>query len=311
MSATNLELTGVYAAVLTPQHADLSPDHDRLAAHSRWLLANGCDGLGILGTTGEANSFSVAERVEILDKLAENGVPTQGMMPGTGCSAIPDTVEITKKALEIGAGSVLMLPPFYYKNPSDDGLYAHFARVMDAVGDNRLKTYLYHFPQMSAVPFSHDLIARFLKDFPGAFCGIKDSSGDFENMKTMAENFGKDGFDVFAGTERYLLDTLKAGGVGTITATGNATSALCGAVYAAWKAGSPDAEGLQEQLTAQRLALQNYPAAPALKDLLARESGKTSWGNVRAPFLPLPADKAAQLAADLAKVNFQLPALAA
>lgn len=304
-------ITGVMAAGLTAFNDDLSIDMAGTLAHSRWLLANGCDGVLLFGTTGEANSLSLAERLDFLDALGTSDLPMDRMMIGTGCCALPDTVELTKKTLEIGIESALMLPPFYYKNPSDDGLYAHFARVMDAVGDNRLKTYLYHFPQMSAVPFSHDLIARFLKDFPGAFCGIKDSSGDFENMKTMAENFGKDGFDVFAGTERYLLDTLKAGGVGTITATGNATSALCGAVYAAWKAGSPDAEGLQEQLTAQRLALQNYPAAPALKDLLARESGKTSWGNVRAPFLPLPADKAAQLAADLAKVNFQLPALAA
>ena len=304
-------ITGVMAAGLTAFNDDLSIDMAGTLAHSRWLLANGCDGVLLFGTTGEANSLSLAERLDFLDALGTSDLPMDRMMIGTGCCALPDTVELTKKTLEIGIESALMLPPFYYKNPSDDGLYAHFARVMDAVGDNRLKTYLYHFPQMSAVPFSHDLIARFLKDFPGAFCGIKDSSGDFENMKTMAENFGKDGFDVFAGTERYLLDTLKAGGVGTITATGNATSAWCGAVYAAWKAGSPDAEGLQEQLTAQRLALQNYPAAPALKDLLARESGKTSWGNVRAPFLPLPADKAAQLAADLAKVNFQLPALAA
>ncbi|NQW10043.1 MAG: dihydrodipicolinate synthase family protein [Alphaproteobacteria bacterium] len=304
-------ITGVMAAGLTAFNDDLSIDVAGTLAHSRWLLANGCDGVLLFGTTGEGNSLSLRERLDFLDALGATDLPMDRMMIGTGCCALPDTVELTKKTLAIGIDSALMLPPFYYKNPSDDGLYAYFARVVEAVGDSRLKTYLYHFPQMSAVPFSHDLIARFLKDFPGAFCGIKDSSGDFENMKTMAKTFGSDGFDVFAGTERYLLDTLKAGGVGTITATGNVTSAMCGAVYAAWKAGSPDAEGLQEQLTAQRLALQNYPAAAALKQLLARESGKASWRNVRAPFLPLPADKATQLAADLTKVNFQLPALAA
>lgn len=302
-------IKGVMAAGLTAFNDDLSIDVQGTLDHSKWLLANGCDGVLLFGTTGEANSLSLKERLDFLDVLGESGLPMDRMMIGTGCCSLPETVELTKKTLEIGIESALMLPPFYYKNPSDDGLFAHFARVIEAVGDDRMKVYLYHFPQMSAVPFSHDLIGRFLKEFPGVFCGIKDSSGDFANMKAMAETF--EGFDVFAGTERYLLDTLKAGGVGTITATGNCTSSLCGAVYAAWKAGAPDAEGLQEQLTAQRLALQNYPAAAGLKELLARESGKASWRNVRAPFLPLPKEKADALAADMAKVNWQLPALAA
>ncbi|SDG30643.1 MULTISPECIES: dihydrodipicolinate synthase family protein [Thalassobaculum] len=302
-------IKGVMAAGLTAFNDDLSIDVQGTLDHSKWLLANGCDGVLLFGTTGEANSLSLKERLDFLDVLGESGLPMDRMMIGTGCCSLPETVELTKKTLEIGIESALMLPPFYYKNPSDDGLFAHFARVVEAVGDDRMKIYLYHFPQMSAVPFSHDLIGRFLKEFPGVFCGIKDSSGDFANMKAMAEAF--DGFDVFAGTERYLLDTLKAGGVGTITATGNCTSSLCGAVYAAWKAGAPDMEGLQEQLTAQRLALQNYPAAAGLKELLARESGKASWRNVRAPFLPLPKEKADALAADMAKVNWQLPAMAA
>ncbi|MDF1792956.1 MAG: dihydrodipicolinate synthase family protein [Thalassobaculaceae bacterium] len=302
-------IKGVMAAGLTAFNDDLTIDVQGTLDHSKWLLANGCDGVLLFGTTGEANSLSMKERLDFLDVLGGSGLPMDKMMIGTGCCALPDTIELTKKTLEIGIESALMLPPFYYKNPSDDGLYATFARAIEGVNDSRLKVYLYHFPQMSAVPFSHDLIGRFLKDFPGVFCGIKDSSGDFENMKAMAETF--DGFDVFAGTERYLLDTLKVGGVGTITATGNCTSAMCGAVYAAWKAGAPDAEGLQEQLTAQRLALQNYPAAAGLKELLARESGKSSWRNVRPPFLPLAKEKADALATDMAKVNWQLPAMAA
>lgn len=302
-------IKGVMAAGLTAFNDDLSIDVQGTIAHSRWLLANGCDGVLLFGTTGEANSLSLKERLDFLDVLGASDLPMDRMMIGTGCCALPDTVDLTKKTLEIGIESALMLPPFYYKNPTDNGLYTHFARVLEQVADPKLKVYLYHFPQMSAVPFSHELIGRFLKDFPGVFCGVKDSSGDFENMKAMAAAFP--GFDVFAGTERYLLDTLKAGGVGTITATGNCTSAMCGAVYAAWKAGSPEAERLQDELTAQRLALQAYPAAAALKELLARESGKAGWRNVRAPFLPLPAERADQLVADMAKVDFQLPALAA
>lgn len=302
-------IKGVMAAGLTAFNDDLSIDVQGTLDHTKWLLANGCDGVLLFGTTGEANSLSLKERLDFLDVLGGSGLPMDRMMIGTGCCALPDTVDLTKKTLEIGIESALMLPPFYYKNPSDEGLYTHFSRVVEAVGDSRLKVYLYHFPQMSAVPFTHDLIGRLLADFPGTFCGVKDSSGDFENMKAMAESF--DGFDVFAGTERYLLDVLKVGGVGTITATGNCTSAMCGAVYDAWKAGSSEVEALQEQLTAQRLALQNYPAAAGLKELLCRESGKAAWRNIRAPFLPLAQDKGDQLVADMAKVNFQLPAMAA
>jgi len=302
-------IKGVMAAGLTAFNDDLSIDVQGTIAHTEWLLAQGCDGVLIFGTTGEANSLSLGERMAFLDALGASGLPKDRLMIGTGCCSVADSVDLTRKTLEIGVESALMLPPFYYKNPSDDGLYAHFARVLEKVAAPQLKLYLYHFPQMSAVPFSHELIGRFLADFPGVFCGIKDSSGDFENMKAMAAKFP--GFDVFAGTERYLLDMLKAGGVGTITATGNCTSAMCGAVYAAWKAGAPDAERLQEELTAQRLALQAYPAAAALKELLARESGKASWRNVRAPFLPLAPERAEQLVADMKKVDFRLPALAA
>ncbi len=302
-------IKGVMAAGLTAFNDDLSIDVAGTIAHTRWLLANGCDGVLLFGTTGEANSLSLRERLDFLDALGASGLPMRRLMIGTGCCAVPDTVELTRKTLEIGIESALMLPPFYYKSPSDNGLHAYFARVVETVADPRLKVYLYHFPQMSAVPFGHELIGRFLNDFPGVFCGIKDSSGDFENMKAMAAAFP--GFDVFAGTERYLLDALRAGGAGTITATGNCTAETCGAVYAAWRAGSPEADRLQEELTAQRLALQAYPAAAGLKELLARESGKAAWRNVRPPFLTLPPERADQLVADMRKVHFRLPAMAA
>lgn len=305
----NPRIKGVMAAGLTAFNNDLSIDASLTMDHTRWLLDKGCDGVLIFGTTGEANSLSVKERLEFLDKLGASNLPKNRLMIGTGCCSLPDTVELTRKTLDIGIDAALMLPPFYYKNPTDDGLFAHFSRAIEALADPRLQLYLYHFPQMSAVPFSHDLIARLMKAFPGTICGIKDSSGDFENMKAMAEKFP--GFDVFAGTERYLLDVLKVGGVGTITATGNVTVASCAKVYAAWKAGSADAAALQEKLTRERLTLQNFPAAAALKELLARESGRASWRNVRAPFLPLSAERAEKLVAELSAVEFALPALAA
>ncbi|MEQ9556977.1 MAG: dihydrodipicolinate synthase family protein [Rhodospirillales bacterium] len=289
MSASNLELTGVYAAVLTPQLADLSPDHARLAAHAKWLLANGCDGLGILGTTGEANSFSVAERLEILDKLAENGVPTQGMMPGTGCCAIPDTVEITKKALEIGAGSVLMLPPFYYKNQSDEGLFAAYSEVIQRIGDDRLKICVYHFPQMSNVPISMNLIGMLRKAYPNTVVGMKDSSGVLENMLTATREFP--GFCVFSGADDLMLPVLREGGAGCITACANIASDLAQAVYSEYRTNGDDGniEDLQKPLAAVRKIISGYPLIPSLKAMVARHTGDNAWANMRPPVLPMDA----------------------
>ena len=141
MSDTPPTLGGVFAAVLTPLDAALAPDHAALARHCRWLLANGCDGLAVLGTTGEANAFSVDERLAILEGLAEAGIPAGALLPGTGCCAVPDTVALTRRALELGAAGVLMLPPFYYKKVSDDGLFAAYSEVIERVGDARLRVY--------------------------------------------------------------------------------------------------------------------------------------------------------------------------
>ena len=147
---------GVNAAVLTPMRADLSVDLDRMASHSRWLLANGCDNLGVLGTTGEANSIGISERLDILPGLVTRGIPATKMMPGTGVTALTDTVLLTRQAMEAGCRGALLLPPFYYKNPTDDGLFAYFSEVINRVGGG-IKYYLYNFPQQSAVPFSVDL----------------------------------------------------------------------------------------------------------------------------------------------------------
>ena len=284
---TSLELTGVYAAVLTPQHADLSPDHKRLAAHCRWLLANGCDGLGILGTTGEANSFSLKERLEILDKLAENGVPTRPMMPGTGCCAIPETVELTRKAIEIGAGSVLMLPPFYYKNQSDDGLFAAYSEVIQRIGDKRLKVCVYHFPQMSNVPISMNLIAKLRKAYPATVVGMKDSSGVLDNMLTAVREFP--GFCVFSGADDLMLPVLREGGAGCITACANIASDLAQAVYSEFRRNGDKGKvtELQQPLAAVRKIISGYPLIPSLKAMMARHTGDKAWLNMRPPVLPM------------------------
>ena len=180
---------GVFAAALTPLKSDLSVDDERLVSHCRWLLKNGCNGLAVLGTTGEANSFSVFERIKILETLNDGGIPGEALMPGTGSCSFTDTVELTRRAVELGAGGILMLPPFYYKEVSDEGLFASYSEVVERISDERLKIYLYHHPEMSGVSISLNLIERLLKRYPNTIMGIKDSSGDFKNMTKLVQKF--------------------------------------------------------------------------------------------------------------------------
>lgn len=293
---------GVYAAALTPLREDLSIDHEAFAEHCRWLLANGCDGVAPMGTTGEANSFSVAERIEALDRLVEAGLPPERLLVGTGCCAIPDTVALTRHAAARGAGA-LALPPFYYKNVSDDGLYAAFDEVIQRVGDPRLRLYVYHFPQMSAVPLSRALIARLVKRYPDTVVGMKDSSGDWSNMKAVCEELP--GFRVYSGTEKLLLPILRAGGAGCISATVNTTCTLAAEVYA--KRASDDAEALQARLAAVRDTMDAYPPIPALKRLAAERTGRDAWRLPRPPHVPLDEARFAELKADLQKLGFTAP----
>lgn len=283
---------GVNAAVLTAMNADLSIDLDRMAAHGKWLLANGCNGLGVLGTTGEANSLGVAERLDVLEGLAARGVPARLMMPGTGTTAITDTVLLTRRAEAIGCRGALLLPPFFYKNPSDDGLFAYFSEVIQRVGGD-IKIYLYHFPAQSAVPFGIDLIGRLLKAYPGKVKGIKDSSGDFANTKSYADNFAAEGFEVFCGDDGALLSLLHANGAGCITAAANVGSAVSQVVYSNWD--NATGAAAQVQLAAIRKAVVSAPLIPGLKALIARNTGNPAWNYQRPPHLPLSAEAAAKL----------------
>ena len=283
---------GVNAAVLTAMRPDLSVDLDRMAAHSKWLLANGCNGLGILGTTGEANSLGVSERIEVMEGLVARGLPAARLMPGVGTPALTDTVLLAKKAAELGCPGVLALPPFFYKNPSEDGLFAYFSEVIQRLGTGT-KIYLYHFPAQSAVPFTVSLIARLLKAYPGTVKGIKDSSGDFANTKAYVDNFAKDGFEVYAGDDGALHDLLTAGGAGCITAASNVGSAFNARVYANW-----DNElGKQAQVTlaAIRKAVTSAALIPGLKALVARHTGDEGWNAMRPPHMALSAAEKAKL----------------
>ncbi|MDE2516727.1 MAG: dihydrodipicolinate synthase family protein [Rhodospirillales bacterium] len=283
---------GINAAVLTPYHADLSIDLDRMAGHARWLLGNGCNGLAILGTTSEANSLGLDERIAVMEGLVERGLPAAKMMPGTGTTAIPDTVKLTKKAASLGCPGALLLPPFYYKNPSEDGLFAYFSEVIQRVGGG-IAFYLYHFPAQSAVPFSVDLIARLLKAYPGTVRGIKDSSGDFANSSAYVKHFAQDGFEVYCGADNLLQDMLKLGGAGCITAAANMNSAIGAEVYAQYDNARGDAA--QVILSATRKAVSSVPLIPGLKALKARHTGDKGWLTIRPPHEVLTAEQEAKL----------------
>ena len=306
---TDRRLGGVFAPVATPFGADLAPDPRRFVAHCRWLLAHGCAGLAPFGTTSEANSLSVDEREALLDALLAAGVPADRLMPGTGCCALTDSVRLTAHAVRRGCAAVLMLPPFYYKNVSEDGLYRSFAEVVERVGDDRLRVFLYHIPPIAQVGFGPRLVERLRKAYPRAIAGMKDSSGDFGNTRTMLEAFAKDGFQVFVGSERFLLDNLRHGGVGCITATGNVNAAAIERVYAEWQ--GPDADRLQEELNVVRGLVEKLPVIPAVKAIIAAHAGDPGWARVRPPLVDLAPAQAETLLAELRARGFDMPGLRA
>ena len=283
---------GVNAAVLTAMNADLSVDLDRMARHCKWLLANGCSGLGVLGTTGEGNSLGVAERLSLMEGLAERGIPATAMLPGTGTTALTDTVLLTRRAAELGCRGALLLPPFYYKNTSDDGLFAYFSEVIQRVGGD-IRFYLYHFPALSAVPFGLELVGRLLRAYPGKVKGIKDSSGDFAATRAYVDIYARDGFEVYCGDDGALHALLQEGGAGSITAAANVGSAISALVCRDWdrQAGAE----AQVTLSAIRKVVSSAGLIPALKALVARHTGDPAWRNIRPPLLPLSAGQEAKL----------------
>ena len=300
-------IEGVLSPVITPFKRDLSPDADRFVKHCRWLMQSGCAGLAVFGTNSEANSMSVEEKLELLDALVKGGVPAAALMPGTGHCALSDSVKMTREAVRLGCGGVLMLPPFYYKGVSDEGLFRNFAEIIERVGDDRLRLYLYHIPPVSNVAISLDLIDRLLSRYPGIVAGAKDSSGDWKNTKAMLDRFKERSFDVFPGSEVFLLDGLRAGGKGCITATGNVNPGPIAEVFKNWR--STDADKLQAGITATRMIMQKVPMIPALKAVTAHFGNDPQWRTVRPPLIELTPDQEKQVITELKAAGFSMPGL--
>jgi len=342
-------IRGVLAPVVTPFKADLSPDSQRFIAHCKWLLSQNC-GLAVFGTNSEANSLSMEERATLLDELVAAGINASRMMPGTGCCSIVETVKLTVQAVEHGCAGVLMLPPFYYKDVSEEGLYRYFSEVVQRVGDARLKIYLYHIPPVAVVGITTRLVERLLGAYPSAIAGMKDSSGDWNNTKIFLDAFVRDrhetisksqtpssksqgsskiqlskgegafgarrggdmdadgSFDVFVGSESFLLANMRNGGVGTISATANVNPAAIHNLYREWKT-ADDADQQQAKLNAVRqvFSSRKFPSMiAALKQAIAIYTDDPAWAKVRPPLVELTPEQTKTLAAELKAISFEM-----
>jgi 4-hydroxy-tetrahydrodipicolinate synthase len=297
-------LPAVLSPAITPFHPDGSPDKAKLAKHCQWLQANHV-GMAVFGTNSEANSMSVAERLDVLDYLIGTGLSPGQMMPGTGACAVTDAIALTRAAVNAGCAGTLMLPPFYYKDVSDDGLFAYFAQIIEAVASDKLQIYVYNIPPITKVGFSLALLERLIKTYPKTIVGIKDSSGDWSYTESVLKSFAPDGFRVYAGSESFLLRTMRAGGAGCISATTNVNPRAIAALAENWQAA--DAEAQQAALDKIRIIFQSRPMIPAMKAAMAHYSGDPQWAELRPPLVKLSAAQHMDLLQALSDENFQMP----
>jgi 4-hydroxy-tetrahydrodipicolinate synthase len=271
--------SGVWVPAATPFRTNLAIDYDRYLAHCQKLLADGAHGLAVLGTTSEANSLDLGEREMVLDRLLKAGISPLQLLPGTGTSSIGDTVRLTRHAVTLGVRGVLLLPPYYYKNITDEGLYAYVAEVIRRISDKRLAIYLYNFPQMTTIRWSPSLVGLLTQDFPDTVVGLKDSSGDVDYMETLLETFP--GFAVFPSSEALLLNAMRKGAAGLISATANINVAGIREVFDGSQ--RPDALSLQSKASLIREAVAPFGWIPGVKAILAAREGTPDWARVRPP----------------------------
>ena len=297
--------SGVLAPVITPFTANLDPDAERLTRHCQWLLSQNA-GLAVFGTNSEANSLSLEEKMSLLDTLLEAGIDPMRLMPGTGSCALTDAVKLTSHAVQLGCAGALMLPPFYYKGVSDDGLFGFFAEVIERVGSDALQIYLYHIPPIAQVGISITLIERLLARYPRTIAGIKDSSGDWNTTQALNDQGWQD-FRVFCGSEGFLLQNMRAGGAGCISATANVNPAAIDHLYRQFQA--EDAQDQQDSLNQVRAIFQNLPMIAALKAATAHYSKDPNWLRVRPPIVQLANAQSLQLQQQLQAARFTMPGL--
>ena len=297
-------IKGLIAPILSPFNDDLSFNQDLYNALAAELLATGCSGLAPFGTTGEALSVSSAERMAALEGLVASGIDPRVIIPGTGLCNLPESIALSRHAVELGCAGVMTLPPFYFKGMGDDGYFVYFEKLIDGVDHPDLKIYLYHIPQVSGVGLSIDLVKRLRAAYPEIIVGIKDSSGNWENTARLLEI---DGLIVYPGAELPVIDAIRLGGPGCISATANLNGTDIARVIDLCHDGKwQDAEAAHEAVKAVRLLFQDYAPIPAQKALLAKRTGDARWNNLRPPFRAIDDATRDKLAADLAPYGMML-----
>jgi 4-hydroxy-tetrahydrodipicolinate synthase len=276
-------VTGVFAAVPTPFSDRDEPDLKLFMEHCNWCIDAGCDGLNVLGSTGEANSQTGKARADIMRAVAVSSLNRAALMVGTGTPSLGDTIELTQLAADLDFDAALIVPPYYYAPVSDDGLFEYFSRVIEAVNNSDIGIYLYNFPQMTGLVFSEDLVARLLESYPKKLRGMKDSSGDLAYTNHMVATFAGR-FDVFPGSEAPLADAAKFGYAGCISASVNATATQAARV---WRERDTVTEQEIAELRELRLAIQSVPIVAAAKSLTAMRSGENRWRRMLPPLMEL------------------------
>lgn len=290
-------IRGLWCAALTPLGENAGIDPLRFAAHVRWLLAEGVAGVVAFGTTGEGPSFSVAERIAGLEALLAAGIAPERLAVATGCAAWADAVALTRHALQSGVPRCLVLPPFYWKDLADAAVFRYYAALIEAVGDPRLRLYLYHYPELSAVPIRTGIVARLAETFPDIVAGVKDSSGDFGHTMELVQALPR--LAILSGHEPHLPRLMAAGAAGTICGLANLLPDLVAALL------RPDAAEA-EQVRAQTFLdiVGRYPFVPSFKALQAFRTGDPAWHAPRLPLLPLPEAERVALLSALCREGF-------
>ena len=299
-------LPAVLSPVLTPFMADGNPDAQKLLKQCKWLESNGV-GLAVFGTNSEANSMSAPQKMRTLTSLIEGGLNPAHMMPGTGATSIDATVNMTRHAVNHKCAGVLMLPPFYYKDITDDGLFAYFSEVIQKVGDSALQIYIYNIPPVTKINLSLSLLERLTKEYPKTFVGMKDSSGDWAYTESVIKLLAPSGFRVYAGSEVFLMRALRAGGVGCISATANVNPFAISELAAHWRESNADER--QAALDKVRSVFAKYQMIAGMKTAVAHFTNDPEWLRVRPPLMQLSAEQQAQLLSELKQINFSMPGL--
>ena len=299
-------IRGLIAPILTPFNHDLTVATDLYVEHARWLFDQGCAGIAPFGTTGEALSVGIDERIAAIRALLDAGIDPSRMIPGTGLSNVADTARLSRACLDMGCAAVMTLPPFYYKTVTENALYRYFEQLIAAIGPDA-RIYLYHIPPIAIVGIPPTLAARLHSDFPDQVVGIKDSSGDWDNTK---ELLTIESMIVYPGSELPLLDAMALGAPGCISATANLNAKMISTVIDRYQQGDiGSAEALHEEVKRFRMIVQDRGPIPAQKRLLAIATGDARWGNVRPPLTAMPEEAGRKLAAVLKRdCNFEISA---